>query len=119
MICIYHLTLLQESPLDAVRLSHETLSDIGATPAKKAVVVTLPTIESAFVNHWAKGIKGFTDPSYPALRVATEVLNATESYLWRYIRGSGLAYGAYVSVDLEGGLVGFTLYRVRIVGNAI
>lgn len=30
----------------------------------------------------------------------------------RYIRGSGLAYGAYVSLDVESGLLSFTLYRV-------
>jgi hypothetical protein len=60
--------------------------------------------------------------------VALEVLNATESYLWvwqaiifhlisniwpqRYIRGSGLAYGAYVYLDVESGLLSFSLYRV-------
>jgi Zn-dependent M16 (insulinase) family peptidase len=93
-------------------------------------VVTLPTIESSFVNHIGKGIQGFNHPDYPALRVATEVLSATESFLWvrnwpslfsfhtseipcqRYIRGSGLAYGAYVGVDLEAGRIAFTLYRV-------
>jgi Zn-dependent M16 (insulinase) family peptidase len=92
-------------------------------------VVTLPTIESSFVNHIGKGIQGFDHPDYPALRVAAEVLSATESFLWvrnclssknfkpelpcqRYIRGSGLAYGAYVGVDLEAGQVTFTLYRV-------
>jgi len=30
----------------------------------------------------------------------------------RYIRGSGLAYGAYVSADLEAGHLSFSLYRV-------
>jgi len=78
---------------------------------KHAIVVTLPTIESSFVNHIGKGIEGFDHPDYPALRVASEVLSATESFLWRYIRGSGLAYGAYVGVDLEAGRVSFTLYR--------
>ena len=33
--------------------------------------------------------------------------------LQRYIRGSGLAYGAYIGYDLEAGRVSFTLYRVR------
>jgi Zn-dependent M16 (insulinase) family peptidase len=92
--------------------------------------MSLPTIESSFVSHTTKGIQGFNDPRYPAIRMALEVLNATESYLWvssivigvtfsltvpfqRYIRGSGLAYGAYVSLDLEAGLLGFSLYRVR------
>lgn len=75
--------------------------------------MSLPTIESSFVTHTSKGIQGFGDAEYPAMRVALEVMNATESYLWRYIRGSGLAYGAYMSIDLEAGLTSFSLYRVR------
>lgn len=42
----------------------------------------LPTIESSFVTHITKSIQGFDHPQYPALFVALEVLNATESYLW-------------------------------------
>ena len=42
----------------------------------------LPTIESSFVTHTCKSIQGFNHPEYPALRVAVEVLNATESFLW-------------------------------------
>ncbi|KAI0080089.1 hypothetical protein K474DRAFT_1590638 [Panus rudis PR-1116 ss-1] len=103
--------LLTECPLSPVPFSNETLSPLGRKPEKKAVVVSLPTIESSFVTHTTKGLQGFNHPDYPALRVASEVLNATESYLWRYIRGSGLAYGAYVSTDLESGLLGFSLYR--------
>lgn len=32
----------------------------------------------------------------------------------RYIRGSGLAYGAYISNDTEAGLLTFSLYRVSL-----
>jgi Zn-dependent M16 (insulinase) family peptidase len=32
----------------------------------------------------------------------------------RYIRGSGLAYGAYIANDTEAGLLTFSLYRVRL-----
>jgi hypothetical protein len=42
----------------------------------------LPTIESSYVCHTTRSIRGFGHPEYPALRVALEVLNATESYLW-------------------------------------
>ena len=45
-------------------------------------MVSLPTIESSFVTHYGKGIRGYSHPEYPALRVASEILNATESYLW-------------------------------------
>ena len=58
------------------------LSPVGKNPVKKAVVVSLPTIESAFVTHTTKGIQGWSHPEFPVLRVAIEVLNATESYLW-------------------------------------
>ncbi|KAI0815109.1 Metalloenzyme, LuxS/M16 peptidase-like protein [Irpex lacteus] len=102
---------LKTAPLGPIPVAADTLSSLGKSPVKKAVVLSLPTIESSFVSHHAKGMSGWTNADYPALRVAAEVLNATESYLWRYIRGSGLAYGASVSTDLESGLVGFSLYR--------
>ncbi|CAL1695478.1 unnamed protein product [Somion occarium] len=103
--------LLPQGPLAPIPYAHETLSTLGKQPSKKAVVVSLPSIESSYVTHSTKGLQGFDHPDYPALRVTSEVLNATESYLWRYIRGSGLAYGAYVSTDLEAGLLSFSLYR--------
>jgi len=93
-------------------MASETLSEVGKNTSRKAIVMSLPTIESSYVTHTTKGIQGFDHPGYPALRVASEVLNATESYLWRYIRGCGLAYGAHVSLDVEAGLLNFNLYRV-------
>jgi hypothetical protein len=32
--------------------------------------------------HTTKGIRGFDHPELPVVRVALEVLNATEGYLW-------------------------------------
>ncbi|KAF7306997.1 hypothetical protein MIND_00492500 [Mycena indigotica] len=107
----YFSSTLPETPLAAVPLSSATLSALGKEPVTKAVVMSLPTIESSYVTHSTKAIRGFNHPEYPAFRIALEVLNATESYLWRYIRGSGLAYGAYVSLDVESGLLSFSLYR--------
>ncbi|KAL1708664.1 Metalloenzyme, LuxS/M16 peptidase-like protein [Schizophyllum commune] len=104
-------TKLPSVELEPVTFTSDVLSDLGRNPAKKAIVMSLPTIESSFVTHTSKGIQGFGDAEYPAMRVALEVMNATESYLWRYIRGSGLAYGAYMSIDLEAGLTSFSLYR--------
>ncbi|KAG8846449.1 hypothetical protein FRB91_000790 [Serendipita sp. 411] len=43
--------------------------------------------------------------------MALEVLDGTESFLWKYIRGSGLAYGANMALSMESGLVSFSLYR--------
>ncbi|KAJ7254026.1 Metalloenzyme, LuxS/M16 peptidase-like protein [Mycena haematopus] len=107
----YFQSLLPETSLSPVPLASETLSELGKEPVTKGVVMGLPTIESSYVTHSTKAIKGFNHPEYAAFRIALEVLNATESYLWRYIRGSGLAYGAYVSLDVESGLLSFSLYR--------
>ena len=46
------------------------------------MVVSLPTIESSFAIHTTKSISGYQHPDYPALRVACEVLDGTESFLW-------------------------------------
>lgn len=86
--------------MSPVPLSSETLSDVGRNTSKKvilasfgsksfilfdlqqAIVMSLPTVESSFVSHTSKGIRGFDHPEYPAIRVALEVLNASEGYLW-------------------------------------
>lgn len=93
---VYYATF-QVSNLAPVKLTYQTLNELGKNPVGKvilftllfhpltshqATVVSLPTIESSYVNHTAKGIQGFDHPAFPALRVALEVLNGTESYLW-------------------------------------
>jgi Zn-dependent M16 (insulinase) family peptidase len=104
-------TSLASVPLAPVPLASTTLSEVGNNLSRQAIVMSLSTIESSFATHTTNGIRGFEHPEYPAVRVALEVLNATESYLWRYIRGSGLAYGAYASLDVEAGFLNFSLYR--------
>lgn len=74
--------ILQETALKPIVTSNETMSDIGKNPSNKAIVVGLATIESSFTNHISKGIQGFKHHEFPALRVALEVLNASEGYLW-------------------------------------
>jgi Zn-dependent M16 (insulinase) family peptidase len=83
------------------------------------VVLTHSAIESAYAIHSTSTIQGFDHPDYPVLRVALEVLNATEGFFWRFIRGAGLAYGAGASLDLEAGLLHFSTYRVRLASQAI
>lgn len=78
----------------------------------KCIIVPMSAIEGSYSVHLAKGLVGWDHPDLPALILASAVLNATESYLWRSIRGSGLAYGANVEVDCEAGFTGFCVYRV-------
>jgi hypothetical protein len=60
-----------------VHRSHHNLSN-----QVQAVVVSLPTIESSFAIHSSSALVGFEHPHYPALRIALEVLDGTESFLW-------------------------------------
>jgi len=76
------------------------------------VLVPMGAIEGSYSVHFAKGPTGWSNPDLPALRLAAAVLNASESYLWKSVRGAGLAYGANVEVDPESGLTGFSVYRV-------
>lgn len=80
----------------------------------QAVLVTLPSIEGSYSHHTAKGVVGWDHPDLPSLEVTKSVLNALESYLWKYIRGAGFAYGCGVSTSVESGTVGFYVYRVRV-----
>lgn len=94
-----------------IPLSREVLTPLGQQPSRKGVITPLSTIESSFAVFSAKGIVGWQEPDSAALAVTVSVLNALESYLWRYIRGAGLAYGASIRSDVEAQLIHFTLYR--------
>ena len=45
-------------------------------------MVNLPIIESSFATFTAKGPQGFDHPDVAAYRIAREILNATEGFLW-------------------------------------
>ncbi|EJD55672.1 hypothetical protein AURDEDRAFT_109912 [Auricularia subglabra TFB-10046 SS5] len=102
---------VKDTNLLPVPLRHQTLSELGRNPSKKAVVVTMPTIESTYATFVTKSISDFQSEDLPALSIAIEVMNALESYLWKAIRGAGLAYGAHLSLDVETGVLKFVLYR--------
>lgn len=80
------------------------------------ILYGLSSIESSFAYHVAKGPDSWTHPDQPALTVARAVLNAMEGFLWKFIRGAGLAYGASISHDIESGLIS---YRVRFVSRSL
>ncbi|BGP04467.1 hypothetical protein JCM10049v2_000268 [Rhodotorula toruloides] len=97
--------------LAPVKLSKEVMGPLGRQPAKKVVLFGVSSIESCFAYHVAKGPDSWTHPDQPALTVARAVLNAMESFLWKFIRGAGLAYGASISQDLESGLIYYRVYK--------
>lgn len=91
--------------------SSEFFTELGKNPAKKIELVSMGAIEGSYSAHQALGPEGWDHPDVPAMYVTAKVLNTMESYLWKAIRGSGLAYGAYLDFDLESGTIGFTVSR--------
>lgn len=79
--------------------------------SNQGVITPLPTIESSYAVFTAKGLDSYTHPDNAALVVCIAWLNAMESILWRFIRGSGLAYGASIRSDVESSHIHFSLYR--------
>ncbi|PVF93786.1 hypothetical protein CPB86DRAFT_714671 [Serendipita vermifera] len=102
---------LESKPLGPVHFSHECLSELGKSPSKKAIIVSLANIESSYSAHIARGILGYSNEETPAILVAMGLLNGAELYFWKQIRGAGLAYGASASVDVQNGLTSFSAYR--------
>lgn len=102
---------VHSAPVVNVTLSRQVLTPLGKQPARKGVVTALSTIESSFAVFSGKGNTGWNEPDSAALAVTISVLNAMESYLWRFIRGAGLAYGASIRSDVEAQLIHFVLYR--------
>ncbi|WFD34838.1 hypothetical protein MCUN1_001682 [Malassezia cuniculi] len=98
--------------------SRDVRSVLGQQPSKRAALCTLPTIESSFAVFSARGITDYLHEDYAALVVTIAILNAMESFLWRHIRGAGLAYGASIRSDPEAKHIHFMLYRSPDSGKA-
>ncbi|PLW42340.1 hypothetical protein PCANC_10506 [Puccinia coronata f. sp. avenae] len=106
-----HFPSLEPATLEKPLLGSAVLTSEGAQPAGKVVVMSMASIESSYAYHAAKGPQGFDHPDNAALTVAISVLNAMESYLWKAIRGTGLAYGTSVAASAETGHVFLNIYR--------
>ncbi|GJN92120.1 hypothetical protein Rhopal_005150-T1 [Rhodotorula paludigena] len=94
-----------------VKRSKDVMGPLGRNPAKKLVITGISSIESCFAYHIAKGPASRTHEDQAALTVARAVLNAMEGFLWKFIRGSGLAYGASIGQDLESGLIYYRVFK--------
>jgi len=89
----------------------EVSSELGKRPQRRGLICALSTIESSFAVFTTRGLTNYKDPDYAPLVVTITILNAMESFLWRYIRGAGLAYGATIRSDPEAQHIYFSLYR--------
>lgn len=95
----------------AMPWARDVMNALAVHPKNRACVCALSSIESSYAVFTARGIAEYTHPDYAALVVTITVLNAMESFLWRYIRGAGLAYGASIRNDPEAQHIHFILYR--------
>jgi len=73
--------------------------------------VRLATQESTYLIATAPGIPSIQHPDAPAMVVTLSWLNMLEGYMWKRIRGAGLAYGASIRADMRRGQVLFSVYR--------
>ncbi|KAG0305550.1 hypothetical protein BGZ98_003958 [Dissophora globulifera] len=108
--------------LAPIPFSSQVWSKAGQAPGNKGYVVNMPSIESSFASHVARGPTEFLDPDYAALLVLSECLDTLEGPFWKQLRGSGAVYGANLRVDVESGkskfsnakmasFLSFTIYR--------
>lgn len=102
---------VQARPLVALPWAKDVCTDLGKKPHLEGRLCALPAIESSYAVFTARGLRGYTDDDYAPLAITITILNAMESFLWRYIRGAGLAYGASLRNDAEAQQIRFILYR--------
>lgn len=91
--------------------ARDICTGLGRKPALEGRMCALPAIESSYAVFTSRGLRGYTDKDYAPLVITLTILNAMESFLWRYIRGAGLAYGASIRNDAEAEQIHFLLYR--------
>ncbi|WFD27197.1 hypothetical protein MNAN1_002193 [Malassezia nana] len=107
------------SALAPLPWSRNVLNALGERPSQAARLCVVPSMESSYAVVTGRGLTGYTDSDYAPLVVTLSILNAMESFLWRYIRGAGLAYGASIRHDAEAQHLHFLLYRAPDAARAM
>ncbi|KAJ9101074.1 hypothetical protein QFC21_003292 [Naganishia friedmannii] len=77
----------------------------------QAVIVPMGSIEGSHAVVYSRGPQGWTHPDLPACVVTSAILQATESYFWKGVRGAGLAYHTYMTINAEFGSIVFNVLR--------
>jgi len=105
------LSLLKNTSLQPIPDRRALLSEAGKNLGHLSYVVPMPTIDSSFAYSTARGLDSYDHPNLPALLVAITFMNTVEGPLWVAVRGTGLAYGAAFSHNIDVGHVHFDVYR--------
>ncbi|KAG2212301.1 hypothetical protein INT47_001660 [Mucor saturninus] len=97
--------------LPPVIRSRDAFGIFGRRPGHCTSIVVLPSTESSFSIHSAKGPSDFDSPEIPPLLVLMEMLHAMEGVYTRLVRGLGLAYKCWLSNLTEAGLISLCILR--------
>lgn len=68
-------------------------------------VIPMPSNESSDLVFSIPGITSWLDPSLPVIVLIANYLGLMDGPFWNTIRGSGLAYGFNMSIDVDGGVL--------------
>lgn len=108
----------EEIPLESLPSSHEFRSEIGLQCLGKAFGVSISAIESSNLTTLTKVPIEYLNDDIFKIALASEFLNGVEGPFWRGVRGNGLAYGTFLSRNLETGYLSYTIYSSTDVEEA-
>jgi Zn-dependent M16 (insulinase) family peptidase len=84
---------------------------VDTSKSDKGVLLSLPSVESSFMQLCIPGIRSFADDDIAPLTVAIECLTTLEGPFWKRIRGLGLSYSYAIRSSPEEGLINFVLFK--------
>lgn len=104
-----------------VSISHSSIarSPKGISLDHEAVITPMAGTESSFLSLVGRCFTDYNHEDLAALMVASSYLQAVEGPLWRAVRGTGLAYGANFTRDIELGQVVFHIFRGTDAAKAV
>ncbi|VEU19767.1 DEKNAAC100497 [Brettanomyces naardenensis] len=100
-----------QGPLAALPLTSNAMSVDGLQKKKKCVIITTPGSDASYMSLQTAVPFDFLSKDSFKIILGSEYLQCVEGPFWKAIRGTGLAYGANMSKDFEGGKLSFSIYR--------
>ncbi len=74
-------------------------------------MIGVPGLESAYLVQSMSGPSSYDDAEIAPLLVLIKYLTAMEGVFWKEIRGFGLSYSYDIDLNIDLGLIAFSLYK--------
>ncbi|KAH3683917.1 hypothetical protein WICPIJ_005117 [Wickerhamomyces pijperi] len=97
--------------LQPIPRSNQVFTPLGKTLSNQAKIISSPTATATYLIASTCTPTTYRTKDSVSLAVASSYLQAVEGPFWRGIRGTGLAYGANISRNVEFGRLSFDVYR--------